>query len=107
MARKVIVKKRLTVKQQIAGLESDECDRYEGLMHKTSAPLNAMGGERKDLAATVGATSRGFATERNVGATGSLRPRAGLGGGRSLPRIASKPSSTLDSKRSLTKNTEF
>ena len=47
-ARKLIVKRRLTVKQQLAGLESDECDRY-------LAPV-----DKQKFATTGGASGMGL-----------------------------------------------
>lgn len=99
-ARKVIVKRRLTVKQQIAGLESDECDRFVAAGEKANQGNSS-------FAAATGALGMGFPGQRSLGATGALRPRAGLGGGRSLPKITARPSATLDSKKGQTKNTEF
>ena len=49
-ARKVIVRRRLTVKQQLGALESDECDRF--------VPT----GEKANLAATTSALGVGFAS---------------------------------------------
>lgn len=49
-ARKVTVRRRLTVKQQIGALESDECDRF--------VPSR----ERANFAATTSAAGTGFAS---------------------------------------------
>lgn len=107
-ARKVIVKRRLTVKQQIAGLESDECDRFVAAGEKANPTKG--NANFASMNSTTGALGMGFSSQRSLGATGSLRPRAGLGGGRSLPKITgntAKPSAISDSKKGQTKNTEF